>query len=199
MIKAILFDIDGVLSASGPRFFGKALEKDHGISNEKAITFFHGVFRKVLKGELDLKTEIGPYLKDWGWRGTVQDFLDYWFKSEHKSSEKLIKFIQKLRKQGILCCLATNQENYRAKYILKEMGFEKAFDKYYFSAHIGHKKPEIKFFEKVFKDLKIFRKDEILFWDDLGRNIIAAREFGFIAEQYTTFEDSKKKMKKYLA
>jgi FMN phosphatase YigB (HAD superfamily) len=67
----------------------------------------------------------------------------------------------------------------------------------YVSAHLGHKKTNKEFFEKLVKDLDNIKKDEILFWDDDIENINTAKEFGIKAELYTTFEDFKQKILKY--
>lgn len=62
------------------------------------------------------------------------------------------------------------------------MGFEKALDGVFSSAHLGHKKPNKEFFEKVMRQLKSIRNEEVLFWDDQQKNVDAAKEFGFEAE-----------------
>ncbi len=87
---------------------------------------------------------------------------------------------------------------YRAEYMLDKMGFADTFDKVYASAHLGHRKPDLEFFAKIMEDLGDVQVDEVLFWDDTPSHIDAAKEFGINAEIYTTFEDFKKKMQKYL-
>ncbi len=58
--------------------------------------------------------------------------------------------VQQLRtKEYFVCCVATNQEKYRAQYMLDKMGFGDSFDKIYVSAYLGVQKPDVTFFEKV--------------------------------------------------
>jgi putative hydrolase of the HAD superfamily len=83
--------------------------------------------------------------------------------------------------------LATNQEKYRTQYMLDNMGFGKAFDKVYSSAHLGHKKPAEEFFAKVVRDLGA-SKVETLFWDDDQENIDGATAYGIRAEFYKDYE-----------
>jgi putative hydrolase of the HAD superfamily len=64
-----------------------------------------------LIGKADLKEVVRPFLKEWGWEKSVEDFLDYWFKSEHKIDEELVDYIQELRKKGVNCYLVTNQKS----------------------------------------------------------------------------------------
>lgn len=196
MIKVILFDVDGVL-VNG-EMFSLELERKYGITYESTQPFFKGVFQECLIGAKDLKREIEPYLKQWGWPKSVQTFLDEWFAHEHNTNEELIAYIQALRVRGIRCMVATNQEKYRADYILHNMGFKDKFDQVYASAHLGSRKPEQHFFQKLVNDLGSIAKEELLFWDDSPGHIAAAKAFGIRAELYSTFEAFQEKMKQYV-
>lgn len=196
MIKAILFDADGVLING--KMFSEYLETDYGISSGTTNDFFTNVLPECVLGKKDLKEVLPPYLKQWGWKQSVDDFINYWHTSEHNIDAELVAYIQNLRKKGILCALATNQTKYRFDYMLEQMGFKNFFDKLYASAHLGYQKPELKFYEKIFEDLGGVTKDEVLFWDDSPRKVAGAKEFGIYAEVYTSFEDFKKKMLQYL-
>lgn len=192
----ILFDADGVL-VNG-EMFSFELERKYGISNESTQPFFKGIFQECLINAKDLKKEIAPYLKQWGWQKSVQDYLDEWFVYEHKIDQSLIDYVQQLRAQGIMCFVATNQEKYRADYLLNKMGFKDNFDKVYASAYLGARKPDQEFFASMLEDLGSVEKQEILFWDDSLSHIAGAKQFGLQAELYTTFDDFKSKMKQYV-
>lgn len=196
MIKAILFDADGVLINA--ELFSKVLEREYGISTEVTTPFYNGPFQACLTGDADLKEIIKPYLEKWGWKKSVDEFLMEWFKAEHVINEELVDYIQQLRNKGVKCYLTTNQEKYRAEYMLEQMGFNNSFDKVYASAHLGHKKPELRFYEKVLEDIGDVDKDEVLFWDDSPSKVAGAKEFCIHAEIYTSFKDFKIKMQSYL-
>lgn len=185
MISTFIFDADGVL-INGEQF-SETLARDYKVDKAKEKEFFTTHFQECLVGKADLKESIAPYLSSFGWKGSVDEFLEYWFKAGHRLDEALIKDIQKLRNSGKRVVLATNQEKYRTEYMLQQMGFQGAFDKIYSSAHLGLKKPAIEFFAKVTEDLKV-PKDEVLFWDDDQRNVDGALEYGIHAEFYTTYE-----------
>lgn len=185
MIKAILFDADGVL-LNGEKF-SRVLAKEKGLSEEITHEFFKGPFKDTIIGKKDLRTILPPFLAKWNWRGGVDAFLQYWFESEHKIDEALVAYVQELRSKNIQCYVATNQEKNRIEYMLKNMGFAGAFDGVFASSHIGHKKPTLKFYETVVASLNL-KKDQILFWDDTEKNVDAAKHFGIHAHVYTTLE-----------
>jgi len=195
-IKAVIFDAGGVLING--KLFSEHLETDYGISKDATKEFFNIVLPECVVGKKDLREVLPAYLREWGWKKSVDDFIDLWHTSEHSVDIELISYIQNLRNRGILCALATNQTKYRFAYMLEEMGFKDYFDKVYASAHLGHQKPELEFYNKVFKDIGIQEKNAVLFWDDSPSKVAGAIEFGIHAEIYTTFEDFKEKMLDYL-
>lgn len=196
MIKVILFDADRVLING--QTFKNVLTQELHIPPEKTLPFFKGPFQDCLEGKADLKETITPYLRDWGWDKSVDAFLELWFKREHSVDEELVSYIQALRKQGIICVVATNQEKYRLEYMLSHMGFADSFDKVYGSAHLGYQKPNHKFYESIVEDLGITNKQEVILWDDSKDKVQGAKEYGILAETYTNFAEFKEKMKKYL-
>lgn len=195
MIKVMLFDVDGVL-VNGYSFSGR-LARDHGITQEATISFFKGRFGECLVGKADLKEEIESYLPQWGWQGSVDDFLNEWFATEQSIDETLVDAIQRLRLRGIRCYLATNQEKYRTAYLLDQMGLGRQFDGIFSSAYVGYMKHDTAFFEHVLRELKNLKAQEILFWDDQPGNVATAREMGLHAELYSDFADFEKKMSSY--
>ena len=185
MIRTLILDADGVL-INGEKF-SDVRARDLKGNPEKEREFFTTVFQECLVGKADLKESITPYLSSFGWNGTVDEFLDYWFKAEHRLNEELVGYVQKLRTSGTRVVLATNQEKYRTQYMLDHMGFQGAFDKVYSSAHLGLKKPAVAFFAKVVDELGANKRDT-LFWDDDLQNIEGARSYGIHAEFYTDYD-----------
>ncbi len=195
-IKAICFDADGVVVNPQKRF-SKHLKKEHGISPEMTQGFFQGIFNDCLVGKAKLNEVLPTYLQDWNWRGSVDEFIQTWLQFDHVIDSRLLNAIQRLRQDGVICCLATSQECNRAEYMRTKMGFQDAFDHLFFSCEVGWQKPDPIYFQHIEKVLAL-EKDAILFWDDLEINVVAARENGWNAELYTKFDEFEKTMSKYL-
>lgn len=194
-IKAICFDADGVV-VYPQKQFSKYLREAHGISPEMTRAFFQGIFNDCLLGKANLSAVLPPYLQEWGWKGSVDEFIAAWLKHDHVIDHRLMRVIQRLRQNGLLCCLTTSQERNRAEYMKTQMGFQNAFDHLFFSCEIGWQKPDAAYFQQVEKRLNL-GKESILFWDDLEINVTAARTIGWTAELYTEFDAFERVLSKY--
>ena len=187
MIKAIIFDSDGMLT-HGPRF-SEQYSKEKGISLEVMTPFFIGPFKDRLVGKADLKEELSKgWLEKWNWTGSVDDLLGHWFSVGDLLEEEVFDSVRKLRNKGLFCVLATNQEKYRTDYLSNAFGYNTAFDKVFSSAYTGHKKPSSEFFDEIMayfkaRDTSIDKKD-VLFWDDDPENIEGAEIYGFEIRQF---------------
>lgn len=193
MIHHVLFDADGVCILS--ERFSTLLARKKGVSPEVTHKFFSTVFQDCLIGKADLKQVLPPFLKEWGIESTIDIFLDYWFSSENKPNKKLLNHIQALRKEGIKCYLATNQEKYRTEYVKRKMGFGKYFDFIFSSANIGFIKSSVELFQSVHNKIGSPNKNTVLLVDDTLKNIEAAEAFGFKGILYSNFRNYLKLLK----
>lgn len=194
-IKAICFDADGVL-VNPQKQFSIFREKQYGMTPEMTAPFFNGVFNDCLIGKDDLLDVLPPYLREWHWQESPEEFVRIWHETEHVIDERLCLFIQQLRRQGVQCCLATNQEMHRAAYMRQRMHFQDLFDRLFISCEMGCMKPELAYYQAIEKQLAC-RNGEILFWDDTLAHVKAAQACGWQAEQYTGFDPFIETINKY--
>ena len=197
VIRALILDADGVIIDGAPA--SVTFARELGITPAMTGSFFSGPFRDCLVGAADLKECIAPHLSGWGWRGSVQGFLDYWFEVEHHLDEGLLAEVARHRAAGTRCYIATNQERYRTEYIRDAMALGDRFDAIFSSAYVGHTKDDRQFLDQLKRELAPIRADEMLFWDDGPVNGETAREAGLRAELYTNLEAFRELTNRYLA
>ncbi|HEY0737733.1 MAG TPA: HAD-IA family hydrolase [Herpetosiphonaceae bacterium] len=185
-LKAVIFDADGVLLTSG--FFSEELERSYGLPTSATLPFFTGALEACLVGRADLKQTLAPFLVQWSWPGSDEDFIERWFSHGASVDPRLVETIAGLRQRGLRCYLATNQESYRIAYMREKMGFDQIFDGIFYSGGLGCKKTDARFYHEVMRATELTGA-EILFWDDTFDNIVAARAQGWNAEHYRSFEE----------
>lgn len=185
-MQAVIFDSDGMLT-DGARFSDRYV-RERGIQADRMKPFFSGPFQKCLIGHADLVEELEKgWLTEWEWENSAQDLIDYWICTGDTVNQPVLETVDKLRKKGVECILATNQEKYRAAHLQAKLG--PVFSRVFSSAQVGAKKPSADFFDAVFERLQIerpgIRKDDVLFWDDDQENVDGAEVYGFSARLFT--------------
>lgn len=180
-MKTFVFDADGVVCVGSS--FSMALEREHRISRERLAPFFAGPFTECILGLRDLKAELALHIGDWGWRGSVDELLAFWFRSEHVVCSQLLSCVRALRQMGHGCVLGTNQEKYRAEYLRREMRLAEEFDHVLPSCELRAAKPSGAFFHAVQERLRQ-APNALCLIDDSERNVAGARAAGWRAIWY---------------
>lgn len=193
MIKTVIFDTDGMVIRR-QMYFSQRFSNEFRVPAEKITPFFKNEFRLCLAGKADLKEELVKYLEQWNWYKSLDNLLTYWFEHERDIDEKIIESVKTLRNKGIHCYLDTNNEKYRVRYILENLGLGNFFDGVFSSAELGYLKAEQEFWATIYKKLGKPDKTEVLVWDDDEKEVAAARDFGFQAELYTGFDNYEKRL-----
>lgn len=187
MIKAVLFDIDGIVVVGREKYFSLQYAEKHNVPKEDVEAFFLGDFKKCVFGTCDLKKEIASYLPRWQWKDGVDAFLEYWFNSESTTDPEVLNIIDALRAKGYPCYIASRQEKYRMQYLLETVGLKKHFDGTFCTCDIGHDKSEPEFWQEVLKELGL-KPEEVLFFDDKKKNVAMACSLGIQAYFYDSIE-----------
>ncbi len=188
--STILFDLDGVLITQAMQFSDR-LEEIYGIPVARLQSFFTGVFLECGVGKADLKEELAKVVGDWGWQGTVDELLAFWFSTGTEIDEQVAEFVRELRRQGIKTYLTTDQEKYRGEFLRQMFGNGVLFDGVFYSAEIGCRKKDLAFFQYVDDRINTDRQ-QVLFVDDGEKNVEMAKAFGYDAYLFTSLDGLKK-------
>jgi len=192
-ITEVLFDADGVVIKNRGRFFSEKYAEEYGVPLDQVAAFFKQEYGKCARGQADLKEVLPQYLNRWGWEGTINTFLNYWFESERDLEARILACVDDLRSRGIRCSIVSDQEKYRAEYLMTETDLGKHFDRAFFSMDLGFKKSEVEFFSKVLGQLKT-ESELVMYWDDDSKNIDVAKQIGIDGRTYVNWEDFEKQI-----
>lgn len=179
-LRAMLFDADGVIQRPSADFRGACGEL-LGSSGEPLEAFMRELFaveKPALTGKRDFVEDLMEVLGRHGAAERLNDALAIWTAIEVDTA--LASAISALRAQGLLCCLATNQQPYRGRYMSETLGYAQLFDREFYSHTLGVAKPDLAYFHAVAEQLAL-PPGEILFIDDHEANVSAAREAGLLA------------------
>lgn len=191
-IHVVLLDADGVLND------GRLLNlQEFNISHEAMQPFFSGEFKDCLVGKSDLKDVLPKHFSNWGWSGTIEELLEYWFRQGSAVDEVVRGVVEQLREHDVPVYLATDQERHRADYMRIHMGYGDLLNGIYASSEVGYKKASKEFWENVCEDLELSDRASALFWDDRNENVEVARSAGLTVHQFTAKDDFMSRMREY--
>ena len=186
-IQAVLFDADGVLQepVEGGR---ERLASLCGVPSRKEefITDFLSAEMPCLRGDADLADTVAEVLKRWDSPYSVEHAIETHTKIVAMNPES-IEVVRDLRKSGVPAYLATNQHEYRARYMSEVFGYADVFDGEFYSCRLGAKKPEQDYFHAVLRSLP-YAPEGLLFIDDRDQNVAAAKSVGIHGVEYEMSE-----------
>ena len=188
-IQAILFDADGVVQRQRAEF-RSILSDMLGSSQDDIDVFLRDIFKAeypALTGQRNFVEDLADVLLKWNCRGTVQDALRAW--EQIHVDDDMINMINTLRASGTYCGLATNQQQYRARYMSETLGYREVFDWQFYSCEIGYMKPNICYFQTILKEIAI-PPGNVLFIDDHEPNVRAARQVDLNASVFQPEADA---------
>ena len=182
-IQAVLFDADGVLQK--PAEDGRErLASLCGVESrrEEFVTDFLSAEMPCLRGDADMSDTIADVLKKWDSPFNVEQAIETHTKIVEANPES-IEVVRALRKSGVPAYLATNQHEYRARYMSEGFGYADIFDGEFYSCRLGAMKPDPNYFHAILKSLP-YQPEQLLFIDDRDRNVAAAQNVGIHGVQY---------------
>jgi putative hydrolase of the HAD superfamily len=174
--RAILFDADGVVQRpAGVWRAEMAGLIEPGADLDGFIADVVAAERPCLVGAADFPTELAGVLARWGSATDVDAALSIW--RDIIVDHEILDAVGALRRDGVICCVASNQHAQRAAYMRMQLRYDTAFDRQFYSCHVGRAKPDPAFFEEIIASLAM-SPETVLFFDDHEANAAAARAIG---------------------
>lgn len=200
----VFFDVDGVLidgwhaDIARRKPWDETIEADLGVDRDAFQLLFFGTpgnrsaspMFECVTGRRDLKQALAAILPDVGYKGSVDDFVRYWFEKDSRLDPDVFGTVRELRERGrAQIFVATGQEHYRAAYLWDELGFSSYFDRLFYSAEIGVPKKDLRFFEAINRALGTEPGERPVFFDDQREIVELANRAGWDAAIFTSVRD----------
>jgi len=186
MIKAIVFDIGGVILRTEDPSIRKELSQKYGLQREELED-------RVFNSSAAQASTIGQVREEAVWQNiaekldlppeAIEDFKDSFWAGD-RLDQDLVDFLQNSRREYATALLSNAWDGIRSqleeKYGIKE---GQTVDHILISSELGVAKPDPKIY-RILADILLCEFQEILFVDDFIENVIAARELGIQAIHY---------------
>lgn len=179
-----MVDVDGVLvrgRRGDGRHWSSKLEADLGLDPALLQREFFAVhWEAIVRGQAGLRERLAPVLARIAPGVSTDRLVEYWFAADDWLDERLLADLATARDDGLELHLVTNQEHERARYLLNDLGLRDRIDGCHYSAALGCRKPEARFFDMVAGRVG-HAPAELLLIDDSDENVIGARAAGWRA------------------
>jgi putative hydrolase of the HAD superfamily len=149
-----------------------------------------------VEGRVELLDLLPGFLKQWGWTGSPEAFVETWLSVENAPNAEVLDVVATIRAQGMPCFVASTQERLRARYIEHDMGFGRLFDGLFFSCDVGFAKPKPGFYAALAQSVGVPGR-ELLFFDDAPANVEGAQVAGWNAHLFTGVEVMRRDAERY--
>lgn len=180
MIRAVLFDLDGVLRHFDPAHVAQ-IEKRHGLA-EGAIhrtAFDSSLLAAVTTGAMTR----AAWVQDVGVRLGSSEAAAEWGAHPSTRDERMLALSDRLRASGIRTAILTNGTD-TVPAELRALGIDAHVDAVFNSAEIGFAKPDVRAFQHVIDALGL-DPHEVFFTDDSASKLTGATALGMPTHHFT--------------
>jgi putative hydrolase of the HAD superfamily len=180
-IKALLIDADGVIQHMNVPWhdaFARLLNTDNPTEVHRFTTEIWAAEATGMTHAGGFINELSQTLKSWNLAEKLEDVVAAMLNI--RTYEDNMSVVQSLRRKGVGCYLASNQEAGRARHMSERLNYKALFDREIYSCFLGIAKPNVRFFDKA---LRVIGSDaaSTLFLDDKLENVEAAKQAGLHA------------------
>jgi len=178
MIKAFLFDYDGVISQGvDVTLPAKRLAHNVGISEARAAEIIKSIWNGYSTSKLS-SDEVWSSIEDQLAMSIPDEKRNIWHtRDELKPLPYMLEFVNGLKSKGYRVGLLSNVFRETAGMIRVSGGYD-SFDFTSLSYEVGARKPESKVYAMAMKELPGIQPNEVLFLDDREHCILGAKKFG---------------------
>ncbi|MFH1001074.1 MAG: HAD family phosphatase [Bacteroidota bacterium] len=191
MIKAIIFDYGGVLSAEASlRSFGEIYAPKFEKNTEDFNKLIVDIWTQARVNKINSKLfweKLAIFLET-DVKSLRKDFMDFF-----GFREEVFELVKKLKRNEYKLGLLSNQIEDWLEEIIENRQFNQTFDVIVTSYKSGIAKPDISIFKEIVEKLDV-KPTECIYIDDMEKNIPPAKQLGMKTILFTDFENLKKEL-----
>ena len=178
MVKAFLFDYDGVTTAGAKDILiAQRLAKNLDVSQEDATTWLQPIWSPLLSGRMTIDQAWIEIERCYG-RSINTAQRDIWFSwDELRPLPEMIELVRTLKSKGYPVGLLSNVMAHSADTIRRGGGYDE-FDFLVLSCEVGSSKPDPQIYNVAIERLGHILPEDIVFLDDRKSNIVTANSLG---------------------
>lgn len=170
-IKAVLFDIGGVLLTLGEDVYRQEVARRLGLGDALPDAY-EAAIPALQRGEVD---EVEVWWELSGQTVPLTTFDDA-FRNNFPPVPDMLAFAAELRQRGLQTPILSNTQASHVA-VLRQMGFLDDFGPVFMSCEIGHRKPEQAAFAHVLEQIGL-PGEQVVYLDDFPEYVAAAAELG---------------------
>lgn len=177
-VRAVVLDADGVMQRNPDGWLD---EMTRHVSPDDRGGFAADVFateQEAMTGRRRFADVLDEVSGRWGIRERAVELRRHWRRVE--ASPEMVDLVRSLRRAGVPCHLATNQNDERAAYLRHDLGYGDLFDRMFVSCELGVLKSDPVFFDRVVRGTGS-PAGALLFVDDTDEYAETARLAGLQA------------------
>jgi HAD superfamily hydrolase (TIGR01509 family) len=194
MIKALLFDYDGVITAGVKDGIpATRLASNLGISYDEAAMWIVSIWDGFSTGMMS-ESEAWQKIEEQYGKPIAPKQRNIWYTwDELLPIPKMLELVRKLKEKGYPVGLASNVLPVTAQLIRKNGGYDE-FDFLVLSYQAGARKPDTKIYDTAMANLKDIPAEEVLFLDDRKPCTDAAGKLGMKTILVTNHDEAIKEV-----
>lgn len=177
MIKAILFDFDGVLTidGTGSQSICNYICKETGLSEEEFKREYYKYNEDLLYGETNHESIWNALCEGLKREINIKVLYESFIKTPIDS--EMLAIVDKLKNHNYKIGMVTDNKKDRIDKIVKYYDWNKTFDVITVSAEVGSGKDYSEIFQKTIEDLNL-ANHECIFIDNQEKNLIVPKSMG---------------------
>lgn len=194
MVKAIIFDMAGVIFSRAPTGVERYIQPIINKPSEEIINELKkSEFRDFLCGKIDEDTYWESIIKRTGWDIGVET-LKKLIRKHMKPIEGVLDIIKTLKNKNYTLCLLSGHTKEWTEYLNESYNYEIYFNAIIYSFQVGYNKPDRRIYNYVLNEIKT-NPEDCIFIDDNDKLLEPAKKLGM----KTIHFDNAKQLKEELA